>query len=68
MRRRVGATTTMTSNVNVCDGNYYALAIMERLGLQESGGMLRVGAAHYNTLDEVSTLIEVLEVLQAIPE
>jgi len=58
----------MTSNVNVCDGNYYALAIMERLGLQESGGMLRVGAAHYNTLDEVSTLIEVLEVLQAIPE
>jgi len=51
--------------IYVWDGNYYALAIMERLGLQESGGMLRVGAAHYNTLDEVSTLIEVL---QAIPE
>ncbi|MGH2593510.1 MAG: cysteine desulfurase-like protein [Anaerolineae bacterium] len=51
--------------IYVWDGNYYALAIMERLDLQKSGGMVRVGAAHYNTLDEVSTLIEVL---QAIPE
>jgi cysteine desulfurase family protein (TIGR01976 family) len=42
------------------DGNYYALAVMERLGLQESGGMLRVGLAHYNTRAEVDRLIEVL--------
>lgn len=42
------------------DGNYYALAIMERLGLQESGGMLRVGLAHYNTRAEVDRLISVL--------
>ena len=42
------------------DGNYYALAIMERLGLQDSGGMLRVGLAHYNTRAEVDRLVSVL--------
>jgi cysteine desulfurase family protein (TIGR01976 family) len=44
----------------VWDGNYYALAVTERLGLEESGGMVRVGAAHYNTLDEVRRLGEAL--------
>ncbi|MDP2855908.1 MAG: aminotransferase class V-fold PLP-dependent enzyme, partial [bacterium] len=38
------------------DGNYYALSIMERLGLEQSGGMLRVGLAHYNTPAEVDRL------------
>jgi selenocysteine lyase/cysteine desulfurase len=37
----------------VWDGNYYALAVTERLGLESRGGMVRVGAAHYNTLAEV---------------
>ncbi len=37
----------------VWDGNYYALAVTERLGVEASGGMVRVGAVHYNTLDEV---------------
>lgn len=38
----------------VWDGNYYALAVTERLGLEASGGMVRVGAVHYNTLDEIA--------------
>ena len=42
------------------NGNYYALAVTERLGLEEQGGMLRVGAVHYNTIDEVAQLGEVL--------
>ncbi|KAA3646682.1 MAG: cysteine desulfurase-like protein [Chloroflexi bacterium] len=42
------------------NGNYYALAVTERLGLEEQGGMLRVGAVHYNTLDEVETLGETI--------
>lgn len=37
----------------VWDGNYYALAVTERLGIEASGGMVRVGAAHYNTVDEI---------------
>ena len=49
--------------INVWDGNYYALAIMERLDLQKSGGMVRVGAAHYNTPDEVARLIQALRAM-----
>jgi cysteine desulfurase family protein (TIGR01976 family) len=44
----------------VWDGNYYALAVTERLLLEGSGGMLRVGAVHYNTLEEIAGLREAL--------
>ena len=47
----------------VWDGNYYALAIMERLGLQPKGGMVRVGLVHYNTAEEVERLLAELQVL-----
>ena len=46
--------------IYVWDGNYYALNITERLGVEGSGGMVRVGAAHYNTLEEVERLKDVL--------
>jgi cysteine desulfurase family protein (TIGR01976 family) len=45
----------------VWDGNYYALAVTERLDLENKGGMVRVGAAHYNTLEEVGRLGEALQ-------
>jgi cysteine desulfurase family protein (TIGR01976 family) len=48
-------------NIYVWDGNYYALAVMERLELEEQGGMVRVGAVHYNTRDEVARLVGVLQ-------
>jgi selenocysteine lyase/cysteine desulfurase len=44
----------------VWDGNYYALAVTERLGLEASGGMVRVGPAHYNTVEEIERLGEAL--------
>lgn len=44
----------------VWDGNYYALSVTERLGLEESGGMVRVGLAHYNTQEEVDRLLNAL--------
>src|SRR5437764_15378475 len=47
-------------NTYVWDGNYYALAVMERLGLEEHGGMVRVGAVHYNTRQEVEQLMRAL--------
>lgn len=43
------------------DGNYYALGVMERLGLEEHGGALRLGMAHYNTHDEIDRVLESLE-------
>ncbi len=39
--------------IYVWDGNYYALAVTERLGLEETGGMVRIGPVHYNTLEEI---------------
>ncbi|MGA7192452.1 MAG: aminotransferase class V-fold PLP-dependent enzyme, partial [Anaerolineales bacterium] len=47
-------------NIYVWDGNYYAINVTERLGLEDKGGMVRVGAAHYNTLDEVERLKTIL--------
>jgi selenocysteine lyase/cysteine desulfurase len=42
-------------------GNYYALDVMERLGLNERGGAVRVGAVHYNTPGEIERLVRALE-------
>jgi selenocysteine lyase/cysteine desulfurase len=47
----------------VWDGHFYAQALIERLGLDESGGMVRVGLAHYNTAEEVDRLVTELLVL-----
>jgi cysteine desulfurase family protein (TIGR01976 family) len=41
----------------VWDGHYYALELMERLGLQETGGAVRVGFCHYNTAGEVDRIL-----------
>jgi cysteine desulfurase family protein (TIGR01976 family) len=47
----------------VWDGNYYAISVTETLGLEASGGMVRVGLAHYNTREEVDRLIAALKLL-----
>jgi cysteine desulfurase family protein (TIGR01976 family) len=49
--------------IYVWDGNYYAINVTERLGLEDSGGMVRVGAAHYNTLEEVDRLKQALMII-----
>jgi selenocysteine lyase/cysteine desulfurase len=53
---RVVAEKLAQEGIYVWDGNYYALNVTERLGVEESGGMVRVGAVHYNTLEEVERL------------
>ena len=42
------------------DGNYYALNLTERLGVEQSGGLLRIGLVHYNTMEEVERLLGAL--------
>jgi cysteine desulfurase family protein (TIGR01976 family) len=42
------------------DGNFYALNLTERLGVEKSGGVLRVGLVHYNTVEEVDRLLTAL--------
>lgn len=39
------------------DGNYYALNLTERLDVEKDGGFLRIGLAHYNTMEEVERLL-----------
>jgi cysteine desulfurase family protein (TIGR01976 family) len=46
--------------VYVWNGHNYALAVVERLGLLEAGGMIRVGPVHYNTMEEVGRFSEIL--------
>jgi selenocysteine lyase/cysteine desulfurase len=48
------------ANIYVWDGNYYALEVTTRLGLEVSGGMVRVGPVHYNTLEEIKEFGEAL--------
>lgn len=45
-------------NIFVWDGHYYAVEVIERLGLSDKGGMVRVGAAHYNTIEEIDRAVE----------
>jgi cysteine desulfurase family protein (TIGR01976 family) len=47
------------------DGNYFAINLTERLGVETSGGMLRIGLTHYNTAEEVERLLEELKRLAA---
>ncbi|MFI5253897.1 MAG: aminotransferase class V-fold PLP-dependent enzyme, partial [Candidatus Limnocylindrales bacterium] len=42
-------------------GDFYAQGLVERLGLAESGGLLRLGIVHYNTAAEVDRLLEAVE-------
>ena len=46
---------------SVWSGNYYALGLMERLGLEEHGGAVRVGLAHYNTAEEIDRMVATLQ-------
>jgi cysteine desulfurase family protein (TIGR01976 family) len=57
---RLVAEKLAQEGINVWDGNYYAINVTERLGLEDSGGMVRVGATHYNTLEEVARFREAL--------
>lgn len=43
------------------NGNFYALNLAERLGVESSGGFLRIGLAHYNTATEIHRLVKALE-------
>ena len=42
------------------DGNFYALNLTEQLGVEDTGGILRIGLAHYATSGEVDRLLAAL--------
>jgi cysteine desulfurase family protein (TIGR01976 family) len=59
---RETATILGNHGLAVWQGNYYAVEIMKRLGL-EDGGAVRAGIVHYNTADEVDRLLAELAAL-----
>jgi cysteine desulfurase family protein (TIGR01976 family) len=50
-------------DIAVWAGNYYAVEVMERLGLPD--GAVRIGIVHYNTAAEVDRLVAELETVHA---
>jgi cysteine desulfurase family protein (TIGR01976 family) len=53
---REAATRLGDAGFAVWQGNYYAVEVMKRLGLEESGAV-RAGIVHYNTAEEVDGLL-----------
>jgi len=53
-------------NIYVWNGNFYALSVTERLGVEESGGVVRIGGVHYNTNAEIEQLGEALEEISGL--
>jgi cysteine desulfurase family protein (TIGR01976 family) len=61
----VAATFLGDRGIFTWDGNYYALNLTERLGVEKDGGLLRIGLVHYNTAEEVDRLLAALHELAA---
>jgi cysteine desulfurase family protein (TIGR01976 family) len=52
-------------NIFIWSGSFYAHEAAAALGVHDSGGVARLGFAHYNTLDEVAAIAAVLQQLAA---
>lgn len=48
-------------DIGIRYGDFYAVRLIEALGLKPQNGVVRVSMLHYNTLEEVDRLIERLE-------
>jgi cysteine desulfurase family protein (TIGR01976 family) len=62
---RAAAVALGRQGIATWDGDFYATGLIERLGLAEAGGLLRIGLTHYNTSDEVDRLVEALARMSA---
>lgn len=52
------------AGIYVWSGHYYAVSVMNRLDVLDSGGLVRIGFVHYNTADEVDRSLQVLMELE----
>ena len=50
-------------NIFVWSGHNYALEAAKALGILDSGGVVRVGPVHYNTIDELDQLLASLQAI-----
>lgn len=47
-------------NICVWNGHFYALGLVKQLGIEETG-VVRIGCMHYNSIEEIDLLFNVLE-------
>jgi cysteine desulfurase family protein (TIGR01976 family) len=47
-------------DIFVWSGHFYAVEVIGRLGLEQAGGLIRIGLCHYSTIDEVDQLLAAL--------
>ena len=59
-RRGPSPRPSATRGSRVWDGDFYATGLIERLGLADAGGVVRIGLTHYNTAAEVDRLVDAL--------
>jgi cysteine desulfurase family protein (TIGR01976 family) len=59
------AETLAREHIHAWSGHFYAVEPVTRLGLWNSGGLVRVGLCHYSMMEEVERLLEVLETFGA---
>ena len=48
-------------NIFIWHGHNYALEAIRMMELEESGGVVRIGPVHYNTVEEIDCALEVLK-------
>ncbi len=58
---RAAAEALGRAGIFAWDGDFYATGLIERLGLVDAGGVLRLGLVHYNTAAEVDRTLEAVE-------
>jgi cysteine desulfurase family protein (TIGR01976 family) len=46
--------------ISTWDGDFYAWELIRALGLEDGGGLVRIGLVHYNTVEEVGRLGDAL--------
>ncbi len=57
------AETLGDRGIFVWSGDYYAVEVIRRLGVADEGGLVRIGFAHYNTVEEVDRVVAALAAL-----
>ena len=48
-------------HIGIRFGDFYAVELIDHLGLRDQHGVVRVSLAHYNTIDEIEMLIKALK-------
>ena len=52
-------------HICVWDGNFYAQGLCKQLGVLETGGVVRIGCMHYNTIEELDKVFDLFDQLLA---